>query len=134
MNLKHKKELVARTFGVGKGKVRFLESRLEEIKEAITKQDIRDLVKDKAIIIQESSGRRKIKSGVRRSTGNIRKKINKRKINYMIMTRKLRKYIMEIKNSGKISLEEMKNIRKRIKNKEFTSLNALKNQIKEMSK
>ena len=53
MNLRKKKELIARTLKVGKDRITFVESRLEEIKEIITKQDVRDLVADKAIIIKE---------------------------------------------------------------------------------
>ncbi len=52
MNLRKKKALAARTFGVGLSRIEFLEPRLDEIKEAITKQDIRDLYKDGAIRIK----------------------------------------------------------------------------------
>ena len=44
MKLEGKKDLVARTLGVGKGRIVFNVQRLEEIKQAITKQDIKDLV------------------------------------------------------------------------------------------
>ena len=45
MNLKKKKSLATRTLKVGKERIVFLKSRLDEIKEAITKQDIKDLKK-----------------------------------------------------------------------------------------
>ena len=53
MNLKKKKILAAKTLGVGRNRIRLLKSRLDEIKEAITKQDIRDLKNDGAILIKE---------------------------------------------------------------------------------
>ncbi len=59
MNLEKKKKLAARTLNVGKERIIFLKSRLEEIKEAITRQDIKDLHKDGAIIIKEEKGRKK---------------------------------------------------------------------------
>ena len=59
MNLGKKKQLAIRTFGVGKERIIFVKSRLEEIKEAITKQDIRELYREGAIRIQEPKGRRK---------------------------------------------------------------------------
>ena len=62
MNLRKKKALAARTFGVGVSRVEFMEPRLEEIKEAITKQDIRDLVKDGAIKIKNIRNTRCFKS------------------------------------------------------------------------
>ena len=59
MNLRSKKQLAAKTFGVGKGRIVFVNERIEEIKEAITKQDMRNLQKDGVIIIKEIGGRSK---------------------------------------------------------------------------
>ena len=126
MNLSKKKMLAARTLKVGKGRIVFVKSRLEEIKEAITKQDIRDLNKEGAIIIKEIKGRTRVTKRVSRSPGNLRKTVNKRKKEYVISTRKLRKYISELKNQGKISNEEVKEIRKKIRNREFRSKSHLK--------
>jgi len=135
MNLSKKKELAKRTFGVGEDRIVFVESRLNDIKEAITKQDMRDLRQDKAIIIKEKKGRKKvIRKRRRRSTGNIRKKINTRKRDYVILTRKLRKYVLEIKNQGKISKEEVNDIRKKIRNKAFRSKSHLKEHIEGLRK
>lgn len=135
MNLSKKKELAKRTFGVGEDRIVFVESRLNDIKEAITKQDMRDLRQDKAIIIKEKKGRKKvIRKRRRRSTGNIRKKINTRKRDYVILTRKLRKYVSEIKNQGKISKEEVNDIRKKIRNKAFRSKSHLKEYIEGLRK
>lgn len=121
MNLSKKKELAKRTLKIGKSRIIFLESRSSEIKEAITKQDIRDLKSEGAIIIKDIKGRRKIKKKKRRSVGNVRKKVNTRKRNYVLMTRKLRKYISEIKKQGKISKKEESELRKKIRNKMFRS-------------
>ena len=117
MNLKTKKELAARTFNVGKERILFVKERLEEIKEAITKQDIKDLHKEGAIKIKEVKGRKTIVRKPSRSPGNIRKKVNTRKKDYVIMTRKLRGYVAALKSRGELSLEEIKEIRKRIRNK-----------------
>ena len=121
MNLSKKKELAARTLRVGKERIVFVKSRLEEVKEAITKQDIRDLRKDKAILIKEILGRKKKKRKKKRSVGNIRKKVKTRKKDYVTLTRKLRDYVRELKKQGKLSLKEVKEIRKRIRNKNFRS-------------
>ena len=129
MNLKKKKELAKRTFGIGENRIVFAESRLSDIKEAITKQDIRDLKQDKAIILKEKKGRKKVRKKKRRSAGNIRKRMKKRKKDYMILTRKLRKYVSEMKKQGKISKEEADEIRKKIRNKIFRSKSHLREQI-----
>ena len=135
MNLSKKKELAKRTFDVGKNRIVFVKSRLNDIKEAITKQDIRDLKQDKAIIIKEKQGRKKvIRKKRKRSVGNIRKKRKTRKKDYVILTRKLRKYILEMKNQKRISKEEFDDIRKKIRNKIFRSKSHLKEYIEGLRK
>lgn len=131
MNLSKKKSLAIRTLKVGKERIVFLQPRLDEIKEAITKQDIRDLQKEGAILVKEIKGRRKTekKKKNKRSPGNIRKKVNKRKQEYVIMTRKLRKYAAEMKKQGRLSKEEVIDIRKKIRNKVFRSKAHLKEYI-----
>ena len=131
MNLRKKKQLAAKTLKIGKNRILFLKPRLDEIKEAITKQDIRDLVKDGAIIIKQIKGRKKIKKRKRKKGfGNVKKKVKKRKESYVKVTRKLRKYLSELKRQGKISKEEVKDLRKKIRNKMFRSKSHLKEQIK----
>jgi large subunit ribosomal protein L19e len=130
MNLRNKKELAARALKVGKERIIFVEARKDEIKEAITKQDIRDLHQDGAIMVKEISGRKKnIKKKGRRTTGQIKKKVNTRKRDYVIMTRKLRGYTAEMKKQGRLSPEEVKEIRKRIRNRMFRSKAHLKDYI-----
>ena len=130
MNLSKKKKLAAKVLKVGKDRIAFLKPRLDEIKEAITKQDIRDLKKEGAIIIKEIKGRKKKKrKGKKKTFGNIRKNTKKRKEKYVIMTRKLRKYVAEMKKQKKLSQEEIKNIRNKIRNKDFRSKAHLKEYI-----
>lgn len=122
MNLRSKKQLAARTFGVGKERIMFVNERIEEIKEAITKQDMRNLQKDGAIIIKEIKGRSKnVNKGKKRGMGNVRKNVNKRKRKYVILTRKLRKLLDEKKKRGEINKSKVKELRKKIRNKMFKS-------------
>lgn len=138
MDLSKKKELASRALGIGKGRIVFIDSKKDEIKEAITKQDIRELVKNGAIIIRESKGRRKeerTSSRLKRKTpGKIRLKVNVRKREYIQLTRKLRKYVSSLKVDGKIDNETFKELRKKIRNKEFKSKTGLKYFIEELSK
>ena len=128
MNLKKKKALSVRALGVGEKRIKFLEPRLDEIKEALTKQDIRDLYKDGAIVIKNISGRKtSTKKKKRRSTGNVRKKVNKRKQEYVALTRKLRKTLYKME--GKLTKKEKEDLRKKIKNKFFASNAAFKDYI-----
>ena len=135
MNLGKKKSLAAKTLKVGKERIIFLTTRINEIKEAITKNDIRDLTAEGAILVKEVGERRKkLKKATRKSTGNIRKKVNTRKQDYVIMTRKLRRYTKEMEKQGQINREERLEIRKRIRNKGFKSQANLKEYIKNLRK
>lgn len=135
MDLGKKKSLAAKTLNVGKGRIAFVFERIADIKEAITKQDIRDLKDDGAIVVKDISGRKKnIKRKNRRSAGKIKKTVNTRKQDYVIMTRKLRAYTQEMYLRGEISLAEKKEIRKKIRNKMFKSKAHLKQYIQELKK
>ena len=135
MKLDKKKNLAAKVFRVGKGRVVFLKPRLEEIKEAITKEDIRGLKADGAIKIKEIKGKRgKPKRKARKSPGNIRKKAKDSKREYMTMTRKLRKHVALLKEKDALNRDEILDIRKKIRNRHFRSLAQLKDHIKEIKK
>ena len=130
MKLENKKALVARTLGIGKTRVSFNQQRLSEIKEAITKQDIKDLISSRAIIIKEKKGRKTIeKRRTRRRAGSVRKKVKNSKWRYIVLTRKFRAYLKSLKTKGKISNEEFIQIRKEIRASDFKSLSALKERI-----
>jgi large subunit ribosomal protein L19e len=130
MNLRAKKQLAAKTFGVGKSRIAFVNERIEEIKEAITKQDMRNLQKDGAIIIKEIKGRGKnTNKGRKRGVGKVRIKVNTRKRDYVILTRKLRKVLADKKRNGEMSREEIKEIREKIRNKLFKSKSHLKENL-----
>ncbi len=129
MNLGKKKILAAKALKVGKKRIIFLEPRLDEIKEAITKQDIKDLAKEGAILIKEVKGRKKVGKRKNRGVGNIKKKVNNRKKVYATMTRKLRKYTGGLKKVGTLDREEAIDIRKKIRNRVFRSKAHLKEYV-----
>ncbi len=123
MNLKKKKELASRTLGVGKNKIYFNPESLNEIKEAITKQDIKTLY-DKGIIqIKPTPGRKKVVRRKRRKgPGKIKMKIKHRKQDYVKITRKLRGYLKALRNNEEISREIYYDIRKKIKMRIFKNM------------
>lgn len=129
MNLRTKKELAAKALKVGKDRIVFVNARLDEIKEALTKQDIKDLKQEGAIKVKEIKGRKKNVKTRKKSPGKIRKNVNTRKRDYVIMTRKLRGYVAEMKKRGELSAEEVIDIRKKIRNKIFRSKAHLKEYI-----
>ncbi len=131
MNLEKKKNLAARTLNVGRGRIFFNSARLDEIKEAITKQDIRDLAKDGAIVVKEVKGRKqKYSRKTRRRAGSIKKKQKNSKREYVILTRKLRRYLGEIRES--LTKEKYRMLRKEIKAKTFRNKTYLKDRISQI--
>jgi len=130
MNLGKKKELAAKVLKVGKKRIVFNEENLNEIKEAITRQDILDLHKSGAIRIREISGRKKIERRKnRRRTGKIKKNVNNRKAEYVVITRKLRKFTRGLARTGAINKEENREIRKQIRSRKFKSKRNLKESL-----
>ncbi|MGV8152085.1 MAG: 50S ribosomal protein L19e [Candidatus Nanoarchaeia archaeon] len=133
MNLRNKKILASKVLGVGKNKVWFDTSRLNEIKEAITKQDIRDLYEAGAIQIKETPGRRKKeKRKTKRGPGKIKRRINNRKQEYVKITRKLRNYIKQLRIQGKVNREKYREIRKKIKMRVYKSKAHLRESLKDI--
>ena len=130
MNLLSKKKLAAKTLNIGIGRIYLDENRREEIKEAITRQDIKDLVESGAISIKEIKGQKKnVKRNNRRRAGKRKIKVNTRKQDYVKITRKLRSYVNELKKQGLIDNEKYKEIRKNIRNKLFKSKRQLKESL-----
>jgi len=135
MKLGKKKALSVRALKVGGKRITFLNSRLDEIKEAITRQDIKDLQKDGAIIIKEVGGqKKKEKKRKKRGPGNIKKKVKKRKQEYVKITKKLRKYVSEMKQQKKLSNEEISDIRNKIRNRIFKNKKHLREYIGSLKK
>lgn len=122
MNLNKKRNLAAKTFEVGKDRIIFNNERLTEIKEAITRQDIRDLYASGAISIKPIKGRKTIvKRRTRRRHGSVKKKIKNGKQNYVKITRKLRAYANELRKQEGITEDQYQTLRKQIRASIFRS-------------
>lgn len=135
MNLEKKKTLAAKTLGVGKERIIFNTERFSEIKEAITKQDIRDLYSSHAIFVKDIHGRRTIvKRKNRRRKGSIRKMPKKSKRKYIVLTRKLRAYLFELRRKELLAQSQYLKLRKQIKAGMFKDKNHFKEFIAGESK
>lgn len=131
MKLDNKKEFAANVLGVGVGRIIFNSSRLAEIKEAMTRQDIKDLFIDGAIKIREITGRKAIeKRKTRRRQGSIKQPAVDKKRKYMVIARKLRRYIAELRKVEKLNIEQFKKLRQEIKAHNFKDKAHLKERIK----
>lgn len=135
MDLKKKKILASKTLSVGIKRISFDSEHLAEIKEAISKQDIRDLYGQGIISIKEIRGRRRVeKRKTRRKKGSIRKMVRGGKRKYIILTRKFRAYILELRRKNLISPEIYKKIRKEIRASIYKSKAQMKEHIDNLEK
>ena len=125
VNLKSKKQLVSRIMGVGVNRVRFDSEHLDDIADAITRDDIRSLMTANTITIKSftgtSRGRAKIKKiqkskrGTKQGSKKGRKGAREgKKIVYVNKVRALR-YILRIaKDRKEIDNDIFKSIYKKI--------------------
>ena len=133
MKLEGKKALAAKALGVSKGRIVFNSDQLSKLKEAITRQDIRDLSSEGAILIKDKKGRRKNeKRKTRRRAGSIKKNVRSKKKIYMILVRKLRKHLFNLRLREKILREDYLKLRREIRASSFRSLSHMKERISAM--
>ncbi len=130
MNLEKKRALASRALNIGKNRISFNPERLNEIKDSLTKQDIRDLVSSRAILIKEIKGRKQNeKRKTRRREGSIKQRNIDTKGEYMLLTRKLRSYLLHQRSRGLIPQELFLKVRKEIKSSSLRSLSHLKERL-----
>jgi len=138
MKTKIQKKLAAKITKRSKKKVKLDPNRLEDIKEAITRSDVKALLKDKAIIVepqrgvsrsrarknqsQKSKGRRR-GHGSRKGTTNARLADKRKWINKI---RLQRKFLKELKEKNKITNELYKELYKKAKGGFFRSKRHIK--------
>lgn len=115
MNIANQKRLAAKAAGVGVGRVILVPERVSEIKDAITKADIRALIKNGAIKIIDAQSPSRVRAkarhaqklrGRRRGSGKKRgaagARLNK-KHNWMNKIRLMRSTIKNLKTQNKIT-------------------------------
>ncbi len=137
MKLDKKKKLAGRVFRTGTDRIAFDNSRLADIKEAITREDFRQLLREGAIKIKPKTknrrraGRKRMlrrRKGRKRGIGK-RKIIKKNKREYPARVRKMRKYLRKMKESGKLK-EDYQKLRREIKAGVYKSIKQLKEVVK----
>ncbi|MAG52937.1 MAG: 50S ribosomal protein L19e [Nanoarchaeota archaeon] len=143
MNLKTQKRIAADIMKVGSNRVKFDEERLDDIKEAITKTDMRSLVKEGAVskkpyLSQSKVRARKIKEqkkkgnrkgpGTKKGTKNARLRPKRIWVNKI---RVLRKFLKELKVKNMIESKNYRNLILKSKGGFFRSKRHLKLYINE---
>jgi large subunit ribosomal protein L19e len=138
MKLRTQKRIAASVLKVGTNKVKFDSDRLGDIKEAITKTDMRSLVKEgvvskKPVVGQSRSRARKItlqkRKGLRKGPGSRKGTKNarlRRKTIWVVKIRVLRKFLKELKTKKLIESGNYRALMLRAKGGFFRSKRHLK--------
>ena len=126
MKLKNQKRISSQLLKVGKTSVKFDPERLADIKEAITKEDIRGLIKDKEITKRptssQSKGRQK---GPASKKGKKTARLSSKDI-WMIKIRLQRKFIKELREKKNITERTYREMYRKTKGNFFRSKNHIK--------
>lgn len=138
MNLANQKRISAEMLGTGKSKVWFDPDKLDDIKEAITKRDIKGLIKKKIIqrrpelghsrvrankrLVQKRKGRQQ---GPGSRKGSMFARLSRKKT-WMILVRKQRALLRELKEKDLIDVSTNRDVYMKIKGGYFRNVRHIK--------
>lgn len=138
MNLRNQKRMSSEILNVGRNRVSFDTSKLKEIKEAITREDIRALIKEGAIfkkpiksisrgrfrkkIMQKRKGRQR---GMAKRKGTFKARNPKKKV-WMAKVRPQRRYLKLLKKRNLLKPVQFKEFYGKVKGNFFRSTAHLK--------
>jgi large subunit ribosomal protein L19e len=142
VNLRAKKELVARTLGVGVGRIKFDPNYLDDIADAITREDIRSLLTARTILIKKKEGTSRGRFRVKhekakkrgRGKGSMEGKKTARtgkKEAWVRKVRTLRKHLKIMKDREEISKDKFRLLYRRIKGGQVRSVAHLRELAKD---
>ena len=144
MNLKAQKRLASQILKSGKTRIRFDSTRLEDINEALTKDDIRALISTDAIKKNQKKGisrgrARRIKAqklkgrrkGSGKRKGSAHSKTPKKRA-WITKIRALRDELRKMRESGKLSATDYRRLYLQAKGNLFASRRHLHEQIERM--
>jgi len=143
MNLKNKKRIAAKILRIGKNRIKLDSSKLPEIKEAITKSDIRALISSHTISTKPLKGHsrfrtrkvhRQKRKGKRKGFGSRKGKKTarlKRKRTWISRVRTQRKFIKNLKEKKLISKQVYRDLYVKIKSNRFRNVHLIKLYIQE---
>ena len=142
VNLRKKRELIARVLDVGSNRIRFEPDKLDDISDAITREDMRSLIKNGTIWtikvkgISRSRAEKKLKTRRKHGTAAGSKKGKKtaragKKEVYVKKTKAMRRHLKILKARNDINRETFWALYKRIKGGNVRSLSHLRDLVKQ---
>lgn len=141
MTVVNKKRLAAQILKVGINRVRIDPERVQDVKDAVTKDDIRRLIKEGAIWTEPVKGTSTVRKKMRKRKGRGpgSKKGTKgarmgKKERWIRQVRALRRYLRALKERRAITNETFKVLYKKVKGGELRTIRRLKEVLAEMER
>jgi large subunit ribosomal protein L19e len=142
VNLKKKRELIARMLGIGANRVKFEPDKLDDIADSITREDLRSLVKRGTIwttkVKGTSRGRAKTKQAIRKKSGlgpgsKKGKKTARmgKKSAYVTKIRSMRHHLKVLKDRNEINRQTYWSIYKKVNGGQVRSVSHLREIVKQ---
>lgn len=144
MNLRNKKRMAAEILKVGVRRVRIDPTSMDQLEDAITRDNIRALIHEGIIWVEPSRGISRGRARVRaisrkkRGRGSGSKKGSSgsrqaRKTVWVNRVRAMRKYLKMVKDRGDITGEAYKRLYRQVRGGQMRSLRHLKEQVKQLT-
>jgi len=138
LNLRNKKELVARVLGVGVSRIKFAPEAAAQIQDAITREEIHSLIKQKAIVIKQKKGVsrsrvRKVRQGPGSRKGKRGARSEKKQV-WVKKVRALRRHLSYLLGHGVISKENYKKLYLWVKGGQIRTVKRLDEIAREMGR
>jgi large subunit ribosomal protein L19e len=141
INIRKKRELVARILGVGVNRVRFEPDKLEDVADSITRENLRALIKNGAIWTARRRGTSRYRAKLnqmtrkKRGTGKGSKKGKKtarvgKKRHYITKIRAMRHYLKVLKERNDIDRETYWSLYKKANGGQVRNLAHLRDLVK----
>jgi len=129
MSMKIQKRLAADILKCGENRIRFDPERLDDIRDAITRAEVKALIKDGAIFAEQAKGQQRIRVKEKRGPG--RKKgakhaVISRKRRWIMRVRSQRRYLMGLRAAGRLKEGAYRKVYLQIKAGRFKSIADLK--------
>jgi large subunit ribosomal protein L19e len=142
VNLRKKRELIARMLGIGANRVKFEPDKLDDIADSITREDLRSLVKRGTIwttkVKGTSRGRAKTKQAIRKKSGlgpgsKKGKKTARmgKKSAYVTKIRSMRHHLKVMKDRNEINRQTFWLVYKKVDGGQVRSVSHLRDIVKQ---
>jgi large subunit ribosomal protein L19e len=142
VNLRKKRELIARMLGIGANRVKFEPDKLDDIADSITREDLRSLVKRGTIwttkVKGTSRGRAKTKQAIRKKSGlgpgsKKGKKTARmgKKSAYVTKIRSMRRHLKVMKDRNEINRQTFWLVYKKVDGGQVRSVSHLRDVVKQ---